>query len=129
VRSHTLRCCAPYVFFIGIGIGIGIIFSRWWEVVVIVIFVLEWRKIVECGRGGPDNNDFCSGGCFFLTMVLVLTAVVIGRQHLNLHWRRFFCSLDHNCWRILWRHYPSVCAVVAVVIVVIVFLIVVWRQQ
>jgi len=98
------------------------VFSGWWEVVVIVICVLEWRRIVECGSGSPDNNDFCSGGYFFLTMVLTLTAVVIGRQHLNPH-------LDHNCWRILRSHYPSVCTVVAVVIVVIVFLIVVWRQQ
>ena len=50
---HTKLFCIR----IYIHIGIGIRFSGWWEVVVIVIFISEWRRIVERGHGGADSDD------------------------------------------------------------------------
>ena len=50
-------------------------FSGWWEVVVIVIVLLEWRRIVERGRGCADNDDGCSSDYFSLTMAMTLVAL------------------------------------------------------
>ena len=33
------------------------IVSGWWEVVVVIIFVPECRRMIERGHGGADNDD------------------------------------------------------------------------
>ena len=42
------------------------VFAGWQEVVVVVIFVSEWRKVVERGHGNADDDDGCSGACFLV---------------------------------------------------------------
>ena len=71
---------------------------------------------MERERGGADDNDGRSGDYFWLTIRLVLVAIVAGGQCLTPHGKRFFCSIDRDYWH-LWRRYrTSILVLVAVVV-------------
>ena len=85
-HPERLRTTSIFVFvFIFVFVCV-FVFSGLWEVVVVVIFVSEWRRIVERGAVALIMMIVVVVIIFCLAMFLALAAVVFGRQ----------CSTPHG---------------------------------